>query len=374
MLRTSLLLLGGFVLLSAQPAPETLVSPDVHPDRTVTFRLRAPKATDVKLAGEWTINWAPISMKKGDDGVWTFTTDALAPGIYAYTFNVDDVKVFDPRNRVFKPGANGVDASAFEVPAETAAAYDVQDVRHGEVHMHWFKSTADPGATRRFLVYTPPGYEAKAKKKYPVLYLLHGSGDTEMEWTGYGKANVIADNLMAAGKAKPMIMVTPFGGWPMNSRNGSREDAFRRMMGFEDELLKTIIPTVEEKYKVDKSAHSRALAGLSMGGYQTLYIGLAHPDTFAWLGVFSAGAGPLFKDKLGPSLDKEKLSRSLDLFWIGVGDKDFLLKDAQQLDTNLKDKGIEHTFVVTPDAGHTWPLWRQYLTGLLLQLFQKKST
>ena len=111
--------------------------------------------------------------------------------------------------------------------------------------MHWFKSTADPGATRRFLVYTPPGYEAKAKKKYPVLYLLHGSGDTEMEWTGYGKANVIADNLIAAGKAKPMIIVTPFGGWPMNSRNGSREDAFRRMMGFEDELLKTIIPAVE---------------------------------------------------------------------------------------------------------------------------------
>jgi enterochelin esterase-like enzyme len=374
MFRTFLFIAGSCALLSAQPAPETLVSPEINPDRSVTFRLRAPKAADVKLAGEWTINWAPIPMKKGDDGVWTFTTPPLAPAIYAYSFNVDDVKVFDPRNKTIKAGANGVDASAFEIPAEAPAAYDVQGVPHGEVHMHWFKSTAEPGATRRFLVYTPPGYEAKGRKKYPVLYLLHGSGDTEMEWTGYGKANVIADNLIAAGKAKPMIIVTPFGGWPMNSRGGSREDAFRRMMGFEDELLKTIVPAVEADYKVDKTSHARALAGLSMGGYQTLYIGLAHPDTFAWLGVFSAGAGPLFNDKIGPSLDKEKLARSLDLFWIGVGDKDFLFKDAQQLDTNLKDKGIEHTFVVTPDAGHTWPLWRQYLTGLLPQLFQKKTT
>ena len=374
MFRSFTILLGVCSLLPAQSAPDSLVSPEVHPDRTVTFRLHAPNATQVKLAGEWTITWTPIAMTKGDDGVWTFTTAPLAPAIYGYSFNVDDVKVFDPRNRMIKPGANGTDASAFEVPADTPTAYDFQDVPHGDVHMHWFKSTAEPGATRRFLVYTPAGYDHKAKKKYPVLYLLHGSGDTEMEWTGYGKANVIADNLIAAGKTRPLIIVTPFGGWPMNSRGGSREDAFRRMMSFEDELLNTIVPAVEAKYKVDKSAHARALAGLSMGGYQTLYIGLSHPDTFAWLGVFSAGAGPLFADKLGQSLDKEKLARSLDLFWIGVGDKDFLFKDAQQLDTNLKNKGIEHTFVVTPDAGHTWPLWRQYLTGLLPQLFHKKTT
>jgi enterochelin esterase-like enzyme len=378
---SSLLTLSAMTGCSRQPAI-SVVSPEVHSDGTVTFRLLAPNASDVKVNGEFSRD--PLSMSMGDNGVWSVTTEPLEPNLYAYSFTVDGMRLTDPRNTNIRTGIWSYE-SQVEVPGEEAAFLAVRNVPHGTLHQHWYQSAA-LSAARRVFVYTPPGYEATARKSYPVLFLLHGMGDDEGYWTQVGRANFIMDNLLAAGKTKPAIIVMPFGhssrtprrgsGRPQNSdapkiievRGGQR---FGVEM-LETDLLENIIPLVEREYRIDKNPIRRAIAGVSMGGYQALSIGLNNPLQFANIGAFSSGLEHknYENDFQSVMADPEKANKQLKLLWIGCGGDDRLLAGNKEFEKILTDKNINHEFVVTPGYGHGWALWRLYLRDLLPKLFE----
>jgi enterochelin esterase family protein len=339
---------------------------EIHTDRTVTFRLRAPEATDVKFSGDF-VQGAP-PMQKGDDGVWSFTSEPLNPAIYSYNFRVNGVTVLDPINPAIKQGEVS-SSSMFEVPAETPQPYDIQEVPHGTVHENWYQSKT-LGVWRRMDVYTPPGYEA-GKSTYPVLYLLHGSGDTESGWVGCGKANLILDNLIAASKAKPMIVVMPYG--------RARQDVYLGPAGalpadpkaFENDLLQDVMPFAEKLYRISAKPASRAIAGLSMGGGQALSVGLHHLDTFHAVGAFSAagraaGMEEQYKDLLA---DPAATNKRLQVFYIACGKTDSLFAPAQELHAVLDKHQIHHTFTPS-EEGHVWRNWRNYLAEFVPQLFR----
>ncbi len=337
--------------LAANVFAQKVVSPEVHADKSVTFRLKAPNVAEVKLWGEWILKFNTLEpMTKGEDGVWTATIGPLTPGIYTYTFVIDHLGVPDPGNH-YRAGDDG---SLVEVPAPSRAAYDPQDTPHGVLHMVQYQPKQRPGV-QTVIIYTPPGYEKDDKTQYPVLYLLHGSGDTESSWTHVGRAHFIADNLMAQGRAKPMILVMPNG-------FGSK---------FEQELIDEIIPLVESRYRVRRDAGNRAVAGLSMGGFQALAIALRRPEVFGSIGVFSAGAHGESADGSVREFaaDKRKLANGTGLFRVAIGDRDSLLKEATRLDKLLQDGGVKHEFIVAPGEGHRWLFWRQCLTDFLLGLF-----
>jgi enterochelin esterase-like enzyme len=342
----------------------------VNADRTVTFSLRAPDATAVKVGGDFV--QGAQEMKKAEDGTWTFTTTPLNPSVYNYTLTIDGVRNIDPGNPMVKLGDRSAE-SMFEVPADKPAAYDIQPVPHGTVHMNFYESKA-AGALRSILVYTPPGYEA-GKTKLPVLYLLHGSGDTELGWVTVGRANLILDNLIAEGKAKPMIVVMPYGrpagdvmlvpAKPVPTGQAQNQNTL-----FGDDLLQDVIPNVEKLYRVSAKADDRALAGLSMGGGQTLQIGLAHLDTFHYIGAFSAAirgnVEETYKDFL---TDPAAANKKLKVFYIAVGKTDSLFAPAQSFDAALSKHEIKHAFVPS-EEGHVWRNWRDYLTAFVPQLFR----
>ncbi|RPJ35500.1 MAG: esterase, partial [Planctomycetaceae bacterium] len=257
--------------VSAQP----FVSPEVHSDGRVTFRLRAPNAKEVVLRCEGT-KGGP--MQKGEGGLWSITTEPMQPDIYAYSFTVDGLKVIDPANPLLKYNLLNTD-SQVHVPGPVTLALENNDVPHGVVHRHLYRS-AVLGDDRPFLVYTPPGYDPAAKQTYPVLYLLHGYSDAEDAWTSVGRANVILDNLIARGQAKPMLIVMPLGygnkeviagGWAGLRNAQVWQDSVTK---FRDVLLREIIPQVEKVYRVNTDSDSRAITGLSMGGTQSFFIGL----------------------------------------------------------------------------------------------------
>ena len=260
--------LSVFFALVADAAK--VVSPEVHDDGSVTFRLHAPGVPDVKLWGEWILKFNTLEpMIKGDDGTWSVTIGPLKPGIYTYTFVIDHLGVPDPGNHL----RAGDDGSLVEVPGGSPALYDAQAVPHGVLHLVSYDAKLRPGV-RTVVIYTPAEYDKNSTSRYPVLYLLHGSGDTEISWTHVGKAQYIADNLVAKGLATPMILVMP---------NGFGDH-------FERELLEEVMPLVESGYRTKNYARSRAIAGLSMGGYQAQAIAFHHPEMFGSIGVFSAGA------------------------------------------------------------------------------------
>jgi enterochelin esterase family protein len=270
-----------------------------------------------------------------------------------------------------KFGVGGADASALDVRAESGSLWDIRPIPHGSVHLHWY-TPAGAAEPRRVTVYTPPDYEKNNRDRYPVLYLLHGSGDTDMEWSAYGRANFIADNLIAAGKARPMIIVMPNG--HVVPASAPRETRMRNTELFEQDLLKEIMPLVEARYRVAPGAKNRAIAGLSMGGFQSLLVGLGNLDKFGSLGVFSAGARGLDSERYKPILaDADRIAKSLDVFWVGIGDKDFLFKDSEALHGTLESNRIKHQYIVTPGGAHTWSIWRSYLSELLPLLFQRRS-
>ncbi len=341
-----------------QPAParrpeQRLVSPEVESGK-VTFRLFAPKAQQVNVR----INGRkdPIAMQRDDKGVWTATVEGLAPEIYDYQFDVDGFVSLDPANAWVKSGLRP-NYSEVEVPGNPAEFWEAVNVPHGDVTIHtfWSKSLNAP---RSFRVYTPPGYGQQSDTRFPVLYLLHGSGDADDGWTVVGRANLIADNLLAAGKAKPMLIVMPNGTYPREA--GHEND-------FETDLLQQIAPEVEKHYRVATGAVNRALAGLSMGGFQTLNVGVKHMDQFAWLGVFSAGARDNYGETHGAFLDKA--NDQLSLFWIGIGEDDFILPNEKTLETLLNDHHVKFTSHISK-GGHTWTNWRHYLHDILPLLFQ----
>lgn len=350
------------------PPPDGLVSPEVLPDGRVTFRLRAPKAAEVTLFGDWMPVGSKHPLTKDSEGIWSATVGPIEATIHLYSFTVDGVTMADPVNPRVKLRQR-TSASLVEVPAHPAALWEVRDVPHGSVDVNWQRSQVINGQTRQIFVYLPPGYEKNPKQRYPVLYLLHGSGDTAESWTQVGAANIILDNLIAEKKAKPMIVVMPLGHTvPFGS---PREIAAKNTPLMETYLLKEIMPWAETKYRVAPGRQNRALAGLSMGGGQTFNIGLAHLDLFSALGMFSTAPGPDFATKFKTLLDDaQNTNAKLNVFWYANGDKDPVFPRAQETANLLNKQQIRHTFRVYEGGLHTWPIWRQCLSEFVPLLFQ----
>jgi enterochelin esterase-like enzyme len=350
---------------TAQP-PAT---PEVHPDRSVTFRFLAPNAHEVKLELEGT---EPVLMQKDATGVWTVTTASLSPDYYGYSFLVDGVRNLDPLNSETIPNLITPE-NALHVPGSASLAWELNDVPHGVVHHHLYKS-AVAGDERDYYVFTPPGYDPGAKKTYPVLYLLHGFSDDASAWTAVGHANLIFDNLIATGNVKPMIVVMPLGygtmamvraGWGAWNHPELRDKNFKN---FQMALLMEVMPSVEKEYQTSRSRDARAIAGLSMGGTESLLTGLNNLDRFAWIGAFSSGGIPDNFEKAFPGLDA-RANQRIRLLWIACGTEDGLITRNRNLREWLKTKGIEHTDIETPGE-HTWMVWRRNLAEFAPLLFR----
>ena len=357
------------LLLASSALAQRLVSPEVQPDRRVTFRLKAPDAKDVQVHCEGVKN---SKMEKDDQGVWSLTSDPLEPDIYAYSFVVDGLRTIDPNNALLKYNLLNTD-SQVHVPGPSTLPWEINDVPRGRLHRHFYKS-AIAGDERDFYVYTPPGYDPAAPTLYPVLYLLHGYSDDASAWSSVGCANVILDNLIARGQAKPMVIVMPLGygtmevvsgGWGGLRRPGIWQTNLEK---FRETLLQEVVPQVETAYRVRADAKSRAIAGLSMGGSESLLVGLNALDRFAYVGAFSSGGLNTNFVSQFPSVDAKANDR-LRLLWIGCGEQDGLLAPNQKLSDWLTEKSIRHTWVHTPGQ-HSFRVWRRYLADFAPLLFR----
>ena len=352
-----------------------LRSPEVNADRTVTLRFRAPEATAVYLAGEITMGQGPQSMMRDRDGIWTITVGPLPPEIWSYNFRVQGVDVPDPSNPSIKPVPPGFPIASFvEIPGVTPAFYDSSPVPHGDVRIVMYESKA-MGLTRFVWIYTPPGYD-QSRAKYPVLYLLHGNGEAQNGWVMNGRANIILDNLIAAGKAQPMLVVMPQG----HSLQAAGVGPLVRLSGetqmysprFPADLLGDVIPLVERRFRVIADADHRAIAGLSMGGGQALTIGLTHQDLFHYVLGYSAAVSKQFMDA------KEEFKRvlsnpaaanaNLRLLWISCGKQDFLYQANRSFADELTAGGVKFTYRETEGA-HVWSVWRNNLNESVPMLF-----
>lgn len=383
-----LLVWGAAASAQAQrpQGPPPVNSPEVQSDRRITFRIYAPRAENVRLSAGDIPNLGPgAALTKGENGVWETTVGPVEPGAYRYTFNVDGVPVIDPRSPATSESVGSV-WSLVVVPG--SEWMDTKNVPHGAVaEVTYYSSTL--GKFRRMHVYTPPGYE-KGGGRYPVFYLLHGAGDSDASWTTVGRAGFILDNLIAAGRAKPMIVVMPaghtrgftFGGPPSSPARPPADE-------FEQDFLKDLLPTVERTYRVIPDRKSRAIAGLSMGGGQTLNLFLPHQDLFAYVGVFSSGlfgafpprrpggAAPAadasgrtpWEEQHLAELDNAALKRGLKLVWFSTGKDDFLLQTTHATVDLLKKHGFNVAYEES-QGGHTWLNWRDYLIKFAPRLFQ----
>jgi enterochelin esterase family protein len=369
---STLAVAAGMIAALAQSPQPPVKSPEVHADRRVTFRLRAPNAAAVTLAREGAER-AP--MRKDDQGIWTLTTDPLDPDLYGYSFVVDGVSLVDPSNSLTKPNLLNLQ-SVVHVPGPPSLPWEEKDVPHGVLQHHFYRS-AVVGDDRDFFVYTPPGYSAGAAKTYPVLYLLHGFSDDASAWTAVGRANVILDSLIAQGAARPMVIVMPLGyGAPEIVSHGfaglGHETMRRRNYDkFREALLDEVIPRVEKEYRVSKGRQGRAIAGLSMGGAESLIVGLNALSRFAWIGAFSTGGLAEDFDSEFPAIDAAASSQ-LRLLWIACGTEDRLIEPNRKLRAWLTAKGIRHEGVETPGA-HTWMVWRRNLASFVPLLFTDRD-
>jgi enterochelin esterase family protein len=368
------------------PQGPQVVSPEVSADRHVTFRILAPKAEAVRLsAGDIPGNGSGAALTKGTNGVWEVTLGPIDPGAYRYNFNVDGVTVIDPRSPATSESNNNI-WSLVAVPGSDFM--DTKDVPHGAVAAVTYFSKS-LGKFRRMHVYTPPGYES-GNGKYPVFYLLHGAGDCDEAWTSVGRAGFILDNLVAAKKAKPMVVVMPAGhtrATGFGARGGATTNgaATRPPVDeFVQDFVGDIMPYVEKNYRVNDDRQHRAIAGLSMGGSQTLNIAIPNLEKFGYFGVFSSGligsfggrggatnapAGPTWEERNKEALDNAKLKQGLKLVWFATGKDDFLIETSRGSVAMLKKHGFDPVFVET-SGGHTWINWRNYLNEFAPQLFQ----
>jgi enterochelin esterase family protein len=372
LLVTSVVLLASALsTVGAQQPP--VRSPEVHADRRVTVRLRAPNAHAVMFARDGA---PPAPMVRDSAGDWSHTTEPLAPDIYPYTFRVDGVAIPDPQNPEMKPVFRmSLGQSLLHVPGPDSLSWEMRDVAHGAITEHFYTS-AIIGDRRNYYVYTPPNYDPRGAERYPVLYLLHGLSDDASGWVSAGRANVILDNLIADRRATPMVVVMTLGYGAPQILDGfywgrQIDSALWRLntTRFTDALLKEVIPQVERRYRVATTETGRAIVGLSMGGGQSLYTGLNNLDRFAYIGAFSSvttlnGQG---YDALYPSV-KPGDSR-LKLLWVGVGRDDFLHAENVRFRDWLRSKNVRFEWVETP-GGHTWMVWRRYLTDFLPRLFR----
>lgn len=359
-----------------------VVSPEIHDDNTVTFRLRAPKAVKVEVTGDFLPQQedAPriAELKEGKDGVWEYTTAPLASEFYYYSLIVDGLTVNDPNN-VYQIRDVATVSNCFIVGGGRGDLYKVNEVPHGSVVRRWYNSPT-LGMNRRITIYTPAGYETSGKK-YPVLYLLHGMGGDEEAWPALGRSVQIMDNLIASGKAKPMIVVMTNGNAaqeaaPGESSLGMVQPDFRQpktMEGSFETAFPDVVKFVESNYRVHRNKAHRAICGLSMGGFHSLHISRQYPDRFDYVGLFSAAIlpheqteSPVYKDFEGKL--KVQFARNPKLYWIGIGKDDFLYKANQDFRKLLDGNGYKYTYYET-DGGHIWRNWRIYLSEFVPQLF-----
>ena len=377
---SSFLLLVATMLVinsNAQPgAGPRVVSPEVSADRKLTFRILAPEAEKVQLGGSGDIPGTGFGqsspLTKGSNGVWEITVGPIAPGAYRYSFNVDGLAVVDPRNPKTSE-SNENTWSLVELPG--ADFMDTKDVPHGAVSAITYWSTTLK-RFRRLHVYTPPGYES-SDAKYPIFYLLHGAFDSDASWSSVGRAGFILDNLIATGKARPMVVIMPHGHTGPFRFGGRFTDEFER------EFVADIMPQMEKRYRVHTDRAHRAMAGLSMGGMQTLNIGIPHLDKFGYLGVYSSGIfgisgtgpgggnqqGPSFEEQHKAILDDAKKKEGLKLFWFATGKDDFVVQTSRATVEMLKKHQFDVIYNET-DGAHTWDKWRQYLNEFAPKLFQ----
>ncbi len=365
------------ITAAAQVAPP-IISPEVAIDRKVTFRIRAPKAQTVVLSGsDIPGNNQGAPMTQATNGLWEVTLGPIESGCYRYNFNVDGVSVIDPRN----PSTSESNANTWSLVHVPGANFmDTRDVPRGALAEITYYSKSLQ-RFRRMHVYTPPGYE-NGKGRYPVFYLLHGASDSDDSWSSVGRAGFILDNLIAAGTAKEMVVVMPAGHTTrsMGRPPGSPRPAVDE---FVQDFIEDIMPYVEAHYRVRTDRQSRAMAGLSMGGGQTLNIGIPHLDKFAYLGVFSSGvfgitgrgpgtnapAGPTFEERNQAVLDNAKLKKGLKLVWFATGKDDFLVETSRATVAMLKKHRFDVVYNETAGA-HTWMKWRDYLNEFAPQLFR----
>jgi enterochelin esterase-like enzyme len=351
-----------------EPGPnDTLKSPEVSADRHVTFRIFAPRASEVTLTGDWLGSAALPKLSKDERGVWSITLGPFEPSIYIYSFNVDGMAIPDPVNQRIKLRAR-TSASLVEVADAPPAFWEPRDVPHGTVEINWEKSRAIHGETRAIWIYTPPGY-ARTARRYPVLYLLHGSNDTAAGWTMAGHANFVMDNLLAEKKAAPMIVVMPFGHATPFGELVPAGKVSNDVL-FEDYLLNDVIPTVESRYRVAPGRENRAIAGLSMGGGQSLKIGLGHLDLFSAVASFSGAVPADFETRFAALLkDSGGTNARLKTFWIGCGRQDSLFGRSNSLAELLTKYQVRHIFHPT-EGVHNYTVWRKYLAEYAPLLFR----
>lgn len=361
-----------------------LISPEVHDDNRVTFRLNAPQAKEVKIMGDWMPikEWTPVpvEMKKNDNGIWAYTTDNLPSDLYSYSFLVDSLPIKDPNNVYLIRDVASV-TNVFIIGNGKAENYLVNDVPHGTVAKRWYESPENE-KNRRLTVYTPPGYESN-DQEYPVLYLLHGMGGDEEAWIALGRTAQIMDNLIAQGKAKPMIVVMPNGNVAQEAAPGESSKGFYKptmqlpntMDGKMEETFPEVIDFVEKNYRVQTNQSARAIAGLSMGGFHSLHISRYYPNTFDYVGLFSAAILPSNEQensKVYQNLNETLITQKNNdpkLYWIAIGKKDFLYKQVQDYKKRLDKLGMPYEYLET-EGGHTWTNWRDYLVEFSPKLFK----
>lgn len=348
-------------LLAQTPATSNVRGseyPRVHPDGRVTFQLKAPAAQKVEVTpggGNNGLGKGPVAMTRDADGVWTATMGPAQPGFHYYWFLVDGVPANDPGSETFFGW--GKQSSGVEVPDPKLDFYEPKDVPHGEVRIHWYRSQVT-GKMRRAFVYAPPGYDREARRRYPVLYLQHGAGESERGWTAQGRANFILDNLLAEGKARPMLVVMDNG---YATRAGEKSP--RGNEAFGEVVVKDLIPEIERNYRTLSGRENRAIAGLSMGGGQAMSVGFGNLDKFAWIGSFSGAGARNFQ------LAAPETYAKLKLFWIGCGREDFLYKDNLAMHGALEKAGVKHVWFEAPGI-HDWQVWRNHLREFAPLLFR----
>lgn len=353
---TLLYLIFIFISVNAQ-RPPSLSSPDVHKDRTITFRYYSPNAQKVYLDAEFLT--AVMPMIKDSAGVWSITVPPVQPDIYPYYFWIDSIQSADPNNTLIFANER-FKRSLVEVPGDTPLVHEMQNVPHGKISYRYYNSSA-LGSIRTLLVYTPPGYDENSNKKYPVLYLIHGGSDTEETWTKVGRANFIADNLIASGNAVPMIIVMPYGNvWP------------KPMGDFTKDVVNDIIPFIESNYRVLTDSKNRAVAGFSVGGGQTLNIGFTNTEKFGYICSYApyTATDEFKKNFTNWSPDASLINSRLKLFTISVGTEDFLYESVKQNISMFQEKNIKLDTLIVP-GGHTWMNCKLFLANTLQQLFRQ---